>query len=163
MKKIILFIALFVIIYDASSQSKEETESWIIKQIDEHKIQGSENSNKNYYFENGVFFCNWFFYKSNNLRSIQIKSIKNIKLVYSEEKKVIYITLTCNTNKCCKYDYISPGGAENNKTTFEDAFAIILEVENSNLLERLNKAFKHLVTINGGKATSTIKVTKEPF
>jgi hypothetical protein len=163
MKKIILFIAFFIVAYNASSQSKEETESWIIKQIDEHKIIGNEDSNTNYYFENGVLFYNWFFYKSNNLRSIQIKNIKNITLVYSEEKKAIYITLSCNTNKCCKYDYISAGGAENNKTEFEDAFGIILEVENSNLLERLNKAFKHLVTIYGGKATSAIKVSKEPF
>ena len=158
MKKIIFLVALFLVANNVSSQSKEETESWIISQIYKYKIPESDQK---YYIENGKLYFVWF---GNHIRSIEIKNIKNINLSFSEEKKAIFLSLYCNNSKCCKYDYISKGDSKYNNTSYEDALALTLhDTEDSNLMQRLSKAFKHLVALYGGKATSSVKISKEPF
>lgn len=164
MKKIIIsFILLSSII--TSGQTKSETENWIIEKHTEYKC--ADNPNMDLWFEDGYLFYYWTVddktvaeKRIGVIFKIKVKDIKGVKTTIKklDNISVSKFTLYCNKGK------LTSKSLPNNSTfvdTGEDFLNIYFSesFKTNGLNIRMEKAFLHLVKLNGGTAT----VKKEAF
>ncbi len=88
---------------------------------------------------------------SGNLKDFSLSSVK--KEEADGAPKLFFIALTClNSKNCVTISQTGKPGPEYSKKGV--AFGAFMKNEEENISERLVKAFKHLITLSGGKKES---------
>lgn len=157
-----LFTICIVFILNFSfAQTKEETQGWIENKIEEFPYVDSDvNNNYSVSFING----NMNLIKNLKMNIGGIKSnisttysvpVKEISLVKFEIKEYnVWLTIRTNNgakNISSKVDY-------ENKTDYLNEFTIMLSLDfkSNDLINRVKKAFNHLVVLYGGKVQKEV-------
>ena len=175
-KKIFLFILIITsgFVY---SQTIQETEDWINKNINDYPRKISGSMNLTYYLEvvNGFLYTidTWTVtdsnYISQSLMRTSLKDIKHIEYSYdtggdTKDSKFIYIEFKSYDNKVL-WDKDFDKRNNEDDVVFEiypsDNIRIqtSIDFEKSGMKERMSKAFLHLIKLYGGNAV----IKKEPF
>lgn len=156
MKK--LFYLFFLISFSLFSQSKQETETWIVNKLDKYKRV--ENYARDLWIENNKIFYKEEYGKVSNLEIKEIKDVRifeeNLKLTSGEKIIFCSIELWCGKNNCVKVNYANSKSRENKKLV---SILLAPEFKEDDLFNRMGKAIKHLIKLNGGKATLNRKET----
>ena len=159
MKKLAV-IFLLLISFKINSQSKLETEDWIISKLEYYSFQNPPHTIVKVKIINGqIIFYNsygWF-------QSIYLKDINQVLVEHKDSNENVYgVTLFCkNKNSCVtdgEYDgnILSPLKEKNNRMMF---LFLREEFGQKDLPKRMEKAILHLIKLYGGNP----KVYKETF
>ena len=163
MKKVLLLIILLT--YNSIfSQSKSETENWIIEKYNEY--ESPVNRTRELIFDDGYIYYLWIFTENYGYwTQLPIKEIKSIKIHHkkfdaNDTEGWDVITLYFEKNKSKTKD-AKP--SENNYYETSESTSIDIKLSNNfindGLKPRMEKALIHLVKSYGGNAT----IKKEPF
>jgi hypothetical protein len=183
MKKYLLVAACLVSL-SMKAQTLEETEKWISSELDNHHDTETRYSFNNHH----SIISEWSlthklrFYDiakgekaANGVRIVDLAKIKEITYFKKDEK--FHIILSCKelcglfveTSK----DYVkeekitvrnsTPQKGTKKETLVNEIWVTIAEVSEESLLPRIEKAFLHLIKLNGGDAKIVPYKPKEPF
>ena len=156
--KRIFTILLFLSTITTFSQSKKETEDWIVEKYNEFERVNSLSNTMDLFFENNYLYYEYL----NAFFKIKIQDIKEIEFKkerFNNEDKEGWISLWIRFDSGKSF-YKGANESDFSKST-DTAFKIPLssELEKDDYKKRFEKAVLHLVKLNGGSA----KVKKEPF
>mgnify|MGYP000055951151 CR=1 FL=1 len=156
--KRIFTILLFLFTITTFSQTKKETEVWIVEKYNEFERVNSLSNTMDLFFENNYLYYEYL----NAFFKIKIQDIKEIEFKkerFNNEDKEGWISLWIRFDSGKSF-YKGANESDFGKST-DTAFKIPLssELEKGDYQKRLEKAILHLVKLNGGSA----KVKKEPF
>ena len=175
MKKILVII-MFLPIY-VSAQTKEETEKWILNQL-------PYDSYFTYSFSNKYLMSTFYIYQINSttVNSIPLDAVKTISVDYSTESMgfIFKCDNRCNMQMKTDGEYKAPKRSEpasvrdkshldmdtvHKKVSTSESFMLFIKGRvDKTMIPRLEKAFLHLIELNGGKAKLVpYKAKKEAF
>jgi len=163
MRFTILIPFFLLITYSSVSQSKSDTEEWILEKYYEYKY--SEMPFNRLLFENDFLISTWMIEKDFGVVSkLKLKDITQIEVKLNsfpdKKKPMVYLNISCNEGKLLTKSIRPEGNTEweisEAKGTMTNLSYDFIE---NKMSERFLKAFIHLVKLNGGIAT----VKKEPF
>jgi hypothetical protein len=157
-------ILIFFTFFSAFSQTKSETEKWIVEKYNEY--ESPVNNTRELIFDDSFIYYLWIF--TNNYgywTQLSIKDIKHIKIHHKkfnaeDAEGWDVITLYFDKNKSKTKD-----AKESDNNIYKVAESTSFEIKLTNkfiedgLKPRMEKAFLHLVKSYGGNAT----IKKEPF
>lgn len=164
MKKIIILFTLLTSV-TIFGQSKSETEDWIVEKHNEYKR--SINPYMDLWFEDGYLFYYWTVDDRSSaekriavIYKLKVKDIKAVrtKIKQLDNSSMSIFTIYCNKGKITSKSLPNESNFVN---TGEDFLNISLnqDFKTEGLNIRMEKAFLHLVKLNGGAAT----IKKEAF
>ncbi|MEH6706099.1 MAG: hypothetical protein V7691_14990 [Galbibacter orientalis] len=163
MNKVLLIIILLTSI-SIFSQSKSETEKWIVEKYNEY--ESSVNHTRELIFDDGYIYYLWIFADNYGYwTQLPITEIKNIKIHHkkfdaNDTEGWDVITLYYNKNKSKTKD-AKP--SENSYYEISESTSFEIKLSHNfiddGLKPRMEKALIHLVKSYGGNAT----IKKEPF
>ncbi len=153
-----LTVLLILITTNIFSQTKNETEVWIVEKYNQFERVNSLSNTMDLFFENDFLYYEYL----NAFFKIKIKDITEIefkKEKFDNDDKVGWISLWIRFDKG-NLLYKRAGENEFSKST-DTAFKIPLssDLEKDEYQKRLEKALLHLIKLNGGNA----KIKKETF
>lgn len=156
--KTIFTILLFLFTITTFSQTKKETEDWIVEKYNEFERVNSLSNTMDLFFENNYLYYEYL----NAFFKIKIQDIKEIEFKkerFNNEDKEGWISLWIRFDSGKSF-YKGANESDFSKST-DTAFKILLsaELEKDDYQKRLEKAILHLVKLNGVSA----KVKKESF
>lgn len=154
-------ITILLLLFSSSvifSQTRKETEEWIVEKYNEFERVNSVSNTMDLFFENNFLYYEYL----NAFFKIKIKDIKEIefrKERFNNDDKDGWISLWIRFDTGKSF-YKSANENDFSKST-DTAFKIPLssELGKNDNQKRLEKAILHLIKINGGSAI----VKKEPF
>lgn len=151
-------ILLLLFTITTFSQTKKETEDWIVEKYNEFERVNSLSNTMDLFFENNYLYYEYL----NAFFKIKIQDIKEIEFKkerFNNEDKEGWISLWIRFDSG-KLFYKRANESDFKKDT-DTAFKIPLssELGTNDYQKRLEKAILHLIKLNGGNA----KVKKEPF
>ena len=158
MKRYFYIIILFGINF-AFSQTKEETENWLIDKLNEHShIEGGISDEVVCAIEDGNIIEESYIktFNTTTIFGLPIKSITKIT-VFKNKNKYTF-SLYCGTN--CVNQKINKIVGKTEENTIKE-LDLEIDKNDSTLVERIPKALIHLVKLYGGNAKLVIH--KEPF
>ncbi len=171
MKKAAFIISFTALFFNCFSQTKADTEEWIKTQIEDYRYNGNYGF-KNYeiIFEDGDLMevapiGEEIFYEKISLKSINQATVTAFK-AEGEDREGYVIKLRCKSHGSC----IETGKVENGNyvpsieskeapstETIEEIFIYLdISFQNDNLPERMKRALKHLIELNGGRLINDV-------
>ncbi|PHR74170.1 MAG: hypothetical protein COA67_02045 [Lutibacter sp.] len=156
--KRILTILLLLITTNIFSQTKKETEEWIVEKYNQFERVNSLSNTMDLFFENNFLYYEYL----NAFFKVEIKDIKEIEFKkerFDNEDKEGWISLWIRfDNGSLFYKRASENGfSKSTDTTFK--IPLSSDLGKDDYQKRLEKALLHLIKLNGGNA----KIKKEPF
>jgi len=157
-------ILIFLTFFSAFSQTKAETEKWIIEKYNEY--ESPVNNTRELIFDDNFIYYLWIFADNYGYwTQLPIKDIKQIKIHHKkfnseDEEGWDVITLFFDKNKSKTKD-----AKPSDDNIYKVSESTLLEIKLTNkfiedgLKPRMEKAFLHLIKSYGGNAT----IKKEPF
>lgn len=141
MRRILVVILICFFSSTAMSQTKSETESWIIKQTERNPFEIK------HFIQNGLLISQITMASGFGFvpieKAIPISQITNIS--YTHTNEYLSYTMTCNTD--CAF-LLDDSNVKRQKFLFEIYYNF-----DASFVPRMNKALLHLVKLHGGKAT----------
>ncbi len=163
MKRLLTFFILFIL-FSSYSQTKAETEKWIVEKYNEY--ESPVNNTRELIFDNGYIYYLWIFSDDYGYwTQLPIKDIKQIKIHHKkfnadDTEGWDVITLYFDKNKSKTKD-AKP--SEDNIYKISESTSFEIKLTNKFIKEglkpRMEKAFIHLIKAYGGNTT----LKKEPF
>lgn len=158
----LLFLLLVLIQSSLYSQSKEETQNWILKELSNHRLSGNIIYS-NYFIMEGYIIEEHFWNVTGKFtirRSSKIP-LKNIYQIQLDKSQVGYIfILKCKSDCVANKEFDKNEKAENEYLS--QVFEIQIDQGDSTLLNRIPKALLHLIKLHGGNA-KLVPIKKDPF
>ncbi|WP_304192613.1 hypothetical protein [Phenylobacterium aquaticum] len=162
MEKCFYTILLIAISFVSFSQTQEETQNWITKELSNHQLKGNTGYS-NYFINEGSITLEYFWNTTGKFtlgHYAQI-SLKNIYKIEIDKSQVGYIF-----NLKCKNDCVLNKWYDNDEKIKEQnssqTFSIQIDQIDASLLNRMPKALAHLIKLYGGNA-KIIPLKKDPF
>jgi hypothetical protein len=157
-------ILIFFTYFSVFSQSKEETEKWIVEKYNEY--ESPVNSTRELIFDDGFIYYLWIFADNYGYwTQLPIKDIKQIKIHHkkfdaNDQEGWDVITLFFDKNKSKTKD-AKPSDENYYEISESTSFEIKLTNKfiSDGLKPRMEKALLHLIKSYGGNTT----IKKEPF
>ena len=162
MRKLFLLLLVLIQSFSLYSQSKEETQNWILKELSNHRLSGNIIYS-NYFIMEGYIIEEHYWNVTGKFtfrRSSKIP-LKNIYQIQLDKSQVGYIfNLKCKSDCVANKEFDNDGKIENEYLS--QVFEIQIDQGDSTLLNRIPKALLHLIKLHGGNA-KLVPIKKDPF